>query len=401
MKPLVTIVSFLFLLPAYAQDVIYQSDESALKCKLIEVSDKRVKYKSLQNLKGPDRVLEPDEILMVFSESGNYIVFPVDASYAAGAMPSVATATPRNFDIIITKDQQVIKSSIGDNNSESLQFKNLLTGQTQTLEKSKLVVILYKDGKHELLITPNDAAPVLKSVKKQVDGLFTEKSVPVEKERVATNTSSVNQTVVSTKNNTNEKATGGGPTVASGNTAQSGNTPAKDTYGLSPEQFEEFKNKALVKTDEFTVNLQIITDVNTSREKANKTIDLTTGLFVNEDARVEVSNINTGVKNKYKIRGYLDRLLTRSSQYSKVELEFADISYASEFRKGQDGNYYAVISFVQTFKGFKDDVMVYGDVTERNATVILKLYDKDEEGVTKKVWDVFLADVGVVETRKQ
>ncbi len=384
MKKTYTAVAFFSLTATFAQDIIYQSDESPLKCKLVEVSDKRVRYKSLQNLKGPDRILEPDEVLMVFSENGNYVVYPLESSNAAAAMTSVSPTGKRDFDILVTTDQKVIQALIDESTGSSVRFKAMNTDQVQTMDKSKIVLILHKGKGPELITSPNDAVSVLKLVRNQVSQLLASKGADTDPMPVAT-----------------KKAESPAVSQSTSHAQQQlvGNKDAS-TYGLSAEQFAEFKNKALVKTDEFTVNLQTIADVGTSREKANTTIDLTTGLFVNEDARVEVSNINSGVKNKYKIRSYLDRLLTKSSQYSKVELEFADISYASEFKKGNDGNYYAVITFVQTFKGFKDGQMVYGDVTERNATTILKLYEKDDEGTTKKVWDIFLADVGVVETRR-
>ena len=115
---------------------------------------------------------------------------------------------------------------------------------------------------------------------------------------------------------------------------------------------------------------------------------------------IGMSTLREGIKNKYKIRDYLKRLKLKSSEYDKVEIEYADISYATDFVKGPDGNYYGVVKFVQSFKGFIDGRVVYGDITERNVTVVLKVYEKAKEGQVEKLWDVFLADVGIMETRK-
>ena len=163
---------------------------------------------------------------------------------------------------------------------------------------------------------------------------------------------------------------------------------------------ELFSKKALQKTEEFSTYLQTISGVNTSRERAVKSINMACALFLNEESRVEVSSTNSAVKNKYKIRDYLNRLLFRSGQYDKIIIEYADINYASEFKKGTDGNYYGVVTFVQKFRGFIDGNVVYGDITKRNLTIVLRQYDKAVEGGSEAGWDVYLADMGVVETKK-
>ncbi|TDQ09434.1 hypothetical protein [Pedobacter metabolipauper] len=163
---------------------------------------------------------------------------------------------------------------------------------------------------------------------------------------------------------------------------------------------EEFSKKALQKTGEFSNYLQIITAVNTTRERAAKSIDMACGLFSTEESRVEVSNTKTTVKNKYKIRDYLTRLQFKTGQYDKIVIEYADINYASDFKKGTDGNYYAIVTFVQKFMGFVDGTVVYGDITKRNLTIVVKAYEKVVDGQAQQGWDVFLADMGVVETKK-
>lgn len=162
----------------------------------------------------------------------------------------------------------------------------------------------------------------------------------------------------------------------------------------------EFSKKALQKTGEFSNYLQIITAVNTTRERGAKSINMACSLFSTEDSRVEVSNTKSTVKNKYKIRDYLNRLQFKSGQYDKIIIEYADINYASDFKKGTDGNYYAIVSFVQKFMGFIDGTVAYGDITKRNLTIVVKAYEKVVDGEAQQAWDVFLADLGVVETKK-
>jgi hypothetical protein len=162
----------------------------------------------------------------------------------------------------------------------------------------------------------------------------------------------------------------------------------------------EFSKKALQKTNEFSNYLQIITAVNSTRERSAKSINMACNLFSSEDSRVEVSNTKSPVKNKYKVRDYLSRLQFKTGQYDKIIIEYADINYASDFKKGTDGNYYAIVTFVQKFRGFIDGNVVYGDITKRNLTIVVKGYEKIIDGEAQQGWDVFLADLGVVETKK-
>ncbi len=348
---------------AGAQDMVYQKNGKKIECKIVDITTQKIKYKIPQN-PGPAYSMDAADVLMAFSSTGNYVVFPLSSSdsQAAGFMNPPAS---KQFDILITLDNQaiaVVGIVVGD---KDVKYKNATDkkAKEQKLAKTKISVILYQDGRHELLVEPDKAIASLKATKAQVDQL-----------------TGVDNTL---KTNTS-------------------NATADDSAAFpgGPEEFEKFRNKALIKVDELGTYLATVVDPKTPTEKANSTINLAVTLFVNEDARVDVSNVNTGVKNKYKIRDYLRRLKLVGSGYQEVEVSYADISYATDFRKGPDGNYYGVVSFVQTFKGLVDGKVVYGDVTQRNVTVILKLYEKAVDGETKKLWDVFLADVGIEETRK-
>ncbi len=357
-----TFVTLLLIVAqAGAQDIIYQTNGKKVDCKIVDITAQKIKYKIPQN-PGPSYSMDAADVLVAFSSTGNYLTFPLaDNAAAAGFM---ATPTSKNSDILVTLDNHamaVTGVSVGD---KEVKYKKTddKKAKEQKLAKNKAAVILYQDGRHDMLTEPDKAVAALKSVKTQVDNL-----TGVSNAKPVSNTDA------------------GADDVA---------------FPGGPEEFEKFRNKALIKVDELGTYLATIVNPKTPTEKANSTINLAVTLFVNEDARVEVSNVNTGVKNKYKIRDYLRRLKLVGSDYQEVEVSYADISYATDFRKGPDGNYYGVVSFVQTFKGLVDGKVVYGDVTQRNVTVILKLYDKVVDGETKKIWDVFLADVGIEETRK-
>jgi len=351
-----------------AQDVVYQADGKKLECNIIGVTAQKIKYRIPQN-PGPAYSMDAADALLAFNANGNYVVFPVAEAnaQAAGFMNPPAS---KQFDIIVTTDNQAIAALELTVTNKEAKYRND-KNKEQKLPRAKITVILYKDGRHELFTDAAKAAASLKAAKPQVDKL-----------------TGVDNTL---------------KTDANANTKDAPQITAADdavAFPGGPEEFERFRNKALVKVDELGTYLSTIVDPQTPTDKSNSTIDLAVTMFVNEASRVEVSNVNTGIKNKYKIRDYLRRLKLKGADYQQVNVSYADITYATDFKKGPDGNYYGVVSFVQTFKGLVDGKIIYGDVTQRNVTVILKLYEKAVDGETKKLWDVFLADIGIQETRK-
>jgi hypothetical protein len=162
---------------------------------------------------------------------------------------------------------------------------------------------------------------------------------------------------------------------------------------------DKFKNKVQEKAKELNGYISLICSPQTDPDQAAKTIDQAVLLFVNEDARVEVSNANTAVKHKYKIREYLGRLQMNSSQYDNVKIKYANVSYATNFHLGADGNYHASVTFVQTFTGFIDNKIAYSDKTKRSMEVVAKKYQKATEAGSVDSWDLFLSDIGVLQTK--
>ena len=158
---------------------------------------------------------------------------------------------------------------------------------------------------------------------------------------------------------------------------------------------EVYSQRALQKTEELGTYLSIISDRSNSMAEANKAVDLAVKLFINEDAEVEVSGPDG--RDRYKVRTYLNRL--KLLDYDKVEISWTDISYVSDLKKGTDGNYYGIITLQQRFKGFRDNKVVYGDLTEKNIEVMVVPYQKSVNGVMEQKWDVFLSDIGVVVTK--
>ncbi len=156
---------------------------------------------------------------------------------------------------------------------------------------------------------------------------------------------------------------------------------------------EEFKEKALQKTKDFSEYISIISNKKSHPTDINSAIDQSCDLFLNEEKSVEVSKVGSDDKNYYKIREYLNRL--KLLQYQKIEIEWSDIYYVSDLKEGPDGNYFGTISISQRFTGFIDGNIAYTDKTVKHIEVVLKKPSYDVGGVKKEYWEVLLSDIGV------
>ncbi|WP_313993205.1 hypothetical protein [Xanthocytophaga flava] len=372
----VTLWSFCFIVTcAFSQDVIYTSNGSVITGKITGLDGDKIKYAMPKN-PGPAYSIDVTDVLVAFNQNGNVITFPIKdgKSEITGFLNP---PTHKSHDILVKMDNSVIECENVSLGKKDVRFQKLdaKKGKEEKISREDVAVILYKDGHHEFGVNPAQATVPIRMAKTQIDQLTgVGQNIHLKEEANANKGESTRTTTTDIHD---EMAFPGGP-----------------------EEFESFRQKAISKVDEFGRYIATIVDPRTPADQSNSTIDLAFTLFVNADVRVEVSNVNTGSKNKYKIKDYLKRLKLKGADYQEVDVSYADIGYASEFIKGPDGNYYGVVSFVQTFKGFVDGKVVYGDITQRNITVILKLYEKVVEGQGKKMWDVFLADVGIIETRK-
>ncbi|MES2731454.1 MAG: hypothetical protein V4714_06885 [Bacteroidota bacterium] len=360
---------------SFAQDAIYQIDERKINCKIKDITAKSVKYSNPAN-PGPTYSLDKSMLLMAFNESGNYIVFSgTDAASTSNPASFLNSNAKRDFDILITIDNEVIASQIDRVGDSDISYKKYdkaaasASSTPVTVSKANVLIILHRDGRHELLISPTDAATVLRTLKPKVNELLSNGSEP------ASQTSTLATTAVQVEAN---NAT---------------------TAGVANFDIEEYRNKALQKIDEFGEYVNNVSNKTTPFEEANKAIELACELFLNKGVKayVEVSNVFTKKKDKRLVRNYLEKL--KLTKYDKVEVILANIEFVSDLKKGTDGNYYGVVTFEQKFTGYVDGKPIYSDLVKKHVTVVLKGYTTYDEGQAKEMWDVFLADIEVVETR--
>ena len=160
---------------------------------------------------------------------------------------------------------------------------------------------------------------------------------------------------------------------------------------------EEFKQKALDKTRRLSQYIGLIANKSTPIMEANQAVSQAITLFISDSSIVQVSNVKAPSRvREFYIRQYLENV--KLLKYDRVEIEWVDISYVGQVRKGPDGNYYGTITFVQKFRGIKDNQVVYEDQTFKRVEVVLKTYGKNFMGTTEELWDVFLSNIKVEHT---
>jgi hypothetical protein len=181
--------------------------------------------------------------------------------------------------------------------------------------------------------------------------------------------------------------------------AASGITPCRGAIGeelLPGVSCVQYREKVLEKVNALQIYIERIIDK--TEVNRQKSVDMACRLFVNEQAMVIATSLNSPSSAR-PIRKYLNGLMAMS--YDKVEIEWTNIQYISDLRRGPDGKYFGFVHIEQKFKGFLDGRLIYGDVTEKIMTVVLETYEVvDPMGNSNTRWDIFLSDIGVVQTKK-
>jgi hypothetical protein len=339
-------------------------------------------------------LLPMDKVLILFNADGGYLVpSQLDTNdkasrgylgrfFAAGGhgrgMDAVFTLQHTTLDVVVTKEDD----------------DYIYWGDNGKMNKKDVAAIIYGNGTPKIFCPMNQAALVLGTSR------GTPLNLAVGADMIATTTGGGGHAA--------DAAVGGAgtaPVVAAGdNAAAEAANNANDSAAralvarllgdISPKDFE---SKAEKKTAQFTDYLKILCDKGTGYEELEKAIRQAITLFVNEDATIEVSSNNRLKVNRWKIREYLNKV--KAIQYDRIEIRWTHVQYVGDLKLGADGNLYGTVSFEQEFRGYRDNQLVYSDVTIKNANVVLKTYDKTYEGTTQKIWDVLLSDVGVSATK--
>ena len=166
---------------------------------------------------------------------------------------------------------------------------------------------------------------------------------------------------------------------------------------LSKERKTAIDSLALEKIRDLSKYISIIGSKETPFSEANRVIDRTLELFV-EDAQIGVSSLYREEIKYYSVRKYLERLMALN--YDKVSIKWYDIQYISDLELQPDGRYVGVITIYQRFEGTTDDGMVYKDTTKKDITVYVERKQTQISGRLIDFWDVLLGDIRVAETSR-
>lgn len=167
---------------------------------------------------------------------------------------------------------------------------------------------------------------------------------------------------------------------------------------LSEAQKLDFKDKALRKTKALSNYISTIADKSKDETQRNKAIDMAVKLFMEENNTVEVSSVNYKENKRFKIRAYLNKL--KMLPYSSVKISWYDIFFASNFTKRPDGRYEAIATIYQRFEGRTNEGGLYIDITKKNIQIIIEQVEIKTGDQVATVWEVFLGDIKVEETKK-
>lgn len=170
-----------------------------------------------------------------------------------------------------------------------------------------------------------------------------------------------------------------------------------DEINLSEQDIQVFKEQTKQKVDEFQQYIVTLGSKDEPAEKRNMAEKEALKLFY-KGAQMEISMIMPdGIVQKVNrsMEKYLARL--KSLPFTKVVIKFYDIAYIRDFTKGPDGKYYSTATIIQEFTGFKDDNIVYTDITKKDIEIIIDLVE--DKFFKEKRWKIFLGDIKANETK--
>ncbi|TDE17092.1 hypothetical protein [Dyadobacter psychrotolerans] len=386
MKKRYTIILFLLTtLTTQAQETLYWANGSSFPFKLVEATESIVKVGEMKGDRIVKRSVPKENVLVAFNAKGNYLLVSDLSADPAQASLQIqnfyASHGPQNDLLLQANPLKVIECTIS---YKSENVVNYITpqGVTGSINRNELALIIFKSGDHEFVLSPADAAPVLKDASAQVQKAISQPAKKTAATEIRAAVIKTPATAVLEPSHTVEKPA---EVVASA-------IPQKN--GLSKEELGTYSQKGIKKVDEFVQYLNIISDKSIDPDKKDEAIEQALKLFL-ADATIEVSSANRQGKRKYPVKDYLTRL--KLLPYGSTNISWNEVNYVNDLTQASDGNYYGTITGSQTFTGYganSQDVM-YSDVTRKSVKVKLQSYKKSVEGQQTTNWDILLGNVGI------
>jgi hypothetical protein len=364
MKYFYLFISLFFLSQlAAAQNEIFLKGNIKKSGQLVDIADDKVKYiTGGDRLSAPRQRLKTTDLVLVFNSYGDFLVFNNGTQFSPkeGKDFMAETQITRNNDLVFNNKGEVFTAKILNITPDTVAA--VVNGNETHIAASTLVVIIKKNGDHQLFVSSDKAILYLNGadLKNQINQLLKKpeevlivKPAPVIKPAVAAN-----------------------------------EPPHPDTV--------EFKRQATKKIKDFENDIITVSDSKTSVAQANNFIEQADELFI-KNAHIEVSSLNSAKKKRTTIDFYM-KSLQAAAEHLKVTVSYADVSYATNFKPNLDGTYSAVATFVQHYEAVADGKVVYQDVTNKSIEIIVKKNKIAEINGFKVSWDVYLGDISVLQT---
>jgi hypothetical protein len=334
--------------PAWGQttvDKIYLPGGASLNGTITALTSQALSYTA----GSAEQTVKAGQWVLAIRQSGEFALPGRAAAWQEGADPKAHR--------IVRRDGSVVTARSLTLEGGTLSYLPIETPQRESLPVKNVLLVFYRDGRHQLLAPAADVARGLAQIQKE------------------------------TKQ----------PTAAI--VTASENADGGEVLVLDEERKAHFEKMALVKANDFGKYLSIVSNKDEVEEDKLMAVAHAVKLFMSDSSKIQVSSLNQSENQQYTVPVYLDRL--RMLPYDKVELLWVKAQMVSKFRKGMDGRYYGMIAAQQLFRGYLDNKIVYQDVTEKDIEVVLDQYVVFDEGQQQKKWDVLLSSVNVKQTREK
>lgn len=373
------VITVFLLKPAYSQDKIYQST-SPLQGEISEVTANKIVFTPEKKNAKPV-TLDTKNVVLLFNKEGDFLIpskidFKVEESkkQISDFINPGTSAVVKDY--IFTREKKKLEGDFLKEDKNFIYYS--LNGSTVRLDRKTVAAIIFKDGHHSLYIPAKDAADILWNTEQEI------------KEAIA---AAERQKAEEAARLEEQKKQEAALKAAANETRQ------KTFEDLAPNiSRKDFEDKAMSKMKQFNNYLKVLCDKSATNEDVNQATSLALLLFIDENVIVETSTTRdrNNVRSK-KIRAYLTDV--RMLKYDRIELEWTKVHYVTNVKLGPDGLYYGTVTFEQVFKGYRDGQLIYSDVTQKDAVVVLKTYSKNVEGTVQQSWDVLLGDIAVTSTK--
>jgi hypothetical protein len=347
-------------------EYIYLATGNKVKGKIVSADEDKISA-ILEN--GARYTAQRNKFVIFFNKFGGYITeknLALDSDKAQQQIQafykSTTGAVSFNDILFKVKPREVIACTIKNELEDAVNYQTL-DGKSASVNKDNLFGIIRRNGTHELMQELPTVVENLTDLNAAFDSLRVIK--PQAKETRP----------IPIKSNSTPALTETAP-------------PPKEKKRLTSEQQKIYKAKSVDKMQELASLLNDIVDSRRSRAEKDIAIQKAAGMFI-RDAKVEVSAVNNpNIKTNRDVREYLSRLSRLN--YSKVKVTYAEINFIEEFEPDDQGNYWGLASYIQTFV-----TNAFADLTPKRQRIKLQPYQKIVDGASEDKFEILLGNISI------